>query len=69
MGVKKRLEIDHRAAREILGFPEEAQAKLAAILASLEKLGYLREPEAKRINEDLFEVRVRVGGQWRVLYT
>lgn len=68
MGVKKRLEIDHRAAREILGFSEEAQAKLAAILSSLEKLGHLREPEAKRVNEDLFEVRVRVGGQWRAFY-
>jgi phage-related protein len=67
-GVKKRLEIDYRAAKEILEFTIEAQAKLAAILTSLEKLGYLKEPEAKRINEDLYEVRVRVGGQWRAIY-
>lgn len=57
-----------RAAKEILEFTAEAQAKLAARLASLEKVGYLKEPEAQKLNEDIFEIRVRIGGQWRALY-
>lgn len=62
------MEIDRRAAKEILEFTDEAQAKLAALLTELEKYGFLKEPEAKRIDEDLYELRVRAGGQWRALY-
>jgi phage-related protein len=68
IGVKKRIIIDHRAASEILRFSADAQAKLAALLATLEKTGYLREPEAKKLNDDLYELRVRISGQWRALY-
>jgi phage-related protein len=66
--VKKRLEIDYRAAKEILEFTQDAQAKLAALLTALEREGYLKAPEANRLNEDLFELRVRIEGQWRALY-
>ena len=66
--MKKVIEIDERAAKEINSFNEEVQIKIAASLEILARDGFLKEPYAKRINENLFEIRVKHKGQWRALY-
>lgn len=66
--MKKQLKLDKRAEKEIFKFPQLVQAKFAALFVILEQDGFLYEPNAKRINEDLFELRVRYRGQWRVVY-
>jgi len=68
MRMKKVLEIDERAAKELATFSEEVQAKFVALFQILERDGFLREPFAKRINSRVFEVRVRYQGQWRAFY-
>lgn len=66
--MKKRVEIDVRAAKEIRKFPKEVQAKFTAIFTILKRDGYLQQPYSKRVNIHLFEIRIRYKGQWRTLY-
>lgn len=69
MRVKKVIKIDERAHKELKKFSKEIQAKFWALFIVLEKEGFLEPPFAKRINSDLFEVRVSHKGQWRAIYT
>ena len=66
--VKKQVIIDKRADKEIKKFPKIVQTKFTALFIILERDGSLKEPLGKRINNDLFEIRVKYKGQWRVLY-
>jgi hypothetical protein len=50
MRVKKFVEIEEKAADELLSFSEEVQAKFFALFKILERDGFLKEPYAKRIN-------------------
>jgi len=65
--VKKVVEIDNRAIREINTFDLEVKEKITAAFDALERDGFLYEPYAKRITKELFEIRVSHRGQWRVL--
>lgn len=66
--MKKVIEIDKRAEREICQFNEDVQIKITATLDILAKDGFLKEPFAKRIDEELFEIRIKHKGQYRALY-
>ncbi len=66
--MKKAVRLDDRAKREIGKFPIPAQIKTAALLQALERDGFLHEPYAKKLSVDLFEIRIKSKGQWRVLY-
>ncbi len=66
--MKKVIKIDERAHKELGKFPQETQAKFWALFIVLEKEGFLKEPFAKRINSNIFEVRVKHQGQWRAIY-
>lgn len=68
MGVKKKVEIDERAAKELVSFSEEVQARFFALFKALEEDGFLTKPYAKKITSNLFELRVRHNGQWRAIY-
>lgn len=48
--------------------PDESQAEYLSIVDRLELDGYLVEPYAKKLEADLFEIRVRRGRQIRVFY-
>lgn len=48
--------------------PDECQALYLAMVERLEQDGYLVEPFAKKLDKELFEMRVRRGRQVRVLY-
>ena len=44
------------------------QAEYLSIVETLERDGFLVEPYGKKIDSDLFEIRVRRGKQVRVIY-
>lgn len=66
--MKKIVNLDHRAKKEISSFPVQVRLKIAAVLEILERDGFLREPYAKKLDTELFEIRIKSNGQWRLLY-
>jgi phage-related protein len=66
--VKKVVKIDERANKELLNFNSQIKVKFFALFKILEKDGFLKEPFAKKISLDLFEVRVKHKGEWRAIY-
>lgn len=52
----------------ITALPEESQAEYEAVVERLETDGCLIEPFAKKLEKDLFEIRLRRGRQIRVFY-
>jgi phage-related protein len=66
---RKRIGFCEAAKEEYKDLPYQVSEKFEAILILLEKEGQLREPYGKKLaNTGLFEIRVRVQGQWRCLY-
>lgn len=65
------IEVDfHKnALKELKKAPKSVVIKMYALLTALENVGYLTEPEAKKISARLFELRVKDVSQWRGLYT
>lgn len=58
-----------RSVREFIAAqPEECQAEYLAVVERLEHDGFLIEPFAKKIERNLFEIRIRRGRQVRVFY-
>ena len=54
---------------EFCKLPSMVMEKFKSIILVLERDGFLKEPEAKKLGSTgLFEIRVRVHGQWRALY-
>lgn len=66
--MQKVVRIDTRAQREIGSFPALVQAKIKASLLLLARDGRLEVPFAKKLDRQLFEIRIKHAGQWRVLY-
>lgn len=64
----KVIRIDKGADKEIKRFPSPVQAKVKTYLFILGRDGQLAEPYAKKISKNLYEIRVRYQGQWRVIY-
>ena len=48
--------------------PDDVQAEYLKIVEQLEQDGFLVQPYGKKLEKDLFEIRVRRGVQVRVLY-
>ena len=68
-GVKKKSYAAVKKVREFIAEqPEEVQAEYLKIVEFLEADGRLIEPFGKKIDRELFEIRVRRGRQVRVLY-
>lgn len=66
--MRKRVEFELHAKDEFDALPIEVQNDFVALIAELQELGQLREPDAKKVSKDLFELRVRVKGAWRGFY-
>ena len=66
--MKKTVIFDKRAQKEFSKFPQQVRVRITALAVELEKRGSLEEPDCKKIDSILFEVRVRYKGQWRALY-
>jgi len=68
--VKKEIIIDPRAEKEIKDFPREVKVEIHRLVRILRDGGVLTEPEGRKLigHNNLFEIRVRYKGQWRVVY-
>ncbi len=65
---KKRYIAVKQVQKFIAKQPDMCQVEYLAIVEQLEMDGFLVEPYAKKIDKDLFEIRIRRGRQVRVLY-
>lgn len=68
MNVSKIILFDKRASKEIKKFPIQVIRKVSARIKNLAKHGELFEPFGKKLNKNLFEMRIKFRGQWRVIY-
>lgn len=69
--MKKEIIVDLRAKKEIQQFPIPVQLEILNLISVLEQGGMLDEPDGKKLSgrSNLFEMRIRYKGQWRVVYS
>lgn len=66
--MKKKIFLDKNAAFELKKFDEEVQIEFAAYFQILKEKGKLEFPESKKITKNLFEIRVKLKGEYRGFY-
>jgi|SRR3989344_4029887 len=66
--MRKTVHLDEKAVKELGEFSKEIQRDFKAVFEILEKKGRLEFPEAKKIAENLFEIRVYREGAYRGFY-
>lgn len=66
--MKKIIRIDYRAEKELNDFSRSVQFEFKGLFRSLEIFGKLELPKAKKLNRDLYEIRVKLGGEYRGFY-
>ena len=66
--MKKNIFVDKNAEKELRGFDEEVQLEFEAYFKILELEGKLDFPQAKKITKDLFEIRIKLQGEYRGFY-
>ena len=66
--MKKNIFVDKNAEKELRGFDEEVQLEFEAYFKILELEGKLDFPQAKKITKDLFEIRIKLKGEYRGFY-
>lgn len=68
--MRKQVLLLPNAEKELNKFPRSVQLKCKALFEVLATEGKLEAPFAKKLagQQDLFEIRVKHQGQWRVMY-
>lgn len=66
--MKKVIVYDKRAVKELNEFSIGVKRDFASLIETLSNEGRLDLPRAKRINKELFEIRVKNEGEYRGLY-
>lgn len=66
--MRKNIFVDKNAEKELREFSEEVQLEFEAYFKILELEGKLDFPQAKKITKDLFEIRVKLKGEYRGFY-
>ncbi|OGH18605.1 MAG: hypothetical protein A2868_02470 [Candidatus Levybacteria bacterium RIFCSPHIGHO2_01_FULL_40_15b] len=66
--MKKNIFVDRNAEKELREFSEEVQLEFEAYFKILEFEGKLDFPQVKKITKDLFEIRVKLKGEYRGFY-
>ena len=66
--MKKNIFVDKNAEKELRGFGEEVQLEFEAYFKILGLEGKLDFPHAKKITRDLFEIRIKLQGEYRGFY-
>jgi len=66
--MKKNIFVDKNAQKELREFSEEVQLEFEAYFKILEHEGKLELPHAKKVTRDLFEIRIKVKGEYRGFY-
>jgi phage-related protein len=69
--LKKEIILHPQAEKEISEFHEHVQERIYLMIKALEENGALEISDAKKLSghKNLFEIRIRYLGQYRVLYT
>ena len=66
--MKKNIFLDKNAEKELREFSEEVQLGFEAYFKVLALEGKLDFPQAKKITKDLFEIRIKLQGEYRGFY-
>jgi phage-related protein len=66
--VKKEVVFDSRALKEFNELELEVKKEFGILIDTLEVDGKLSEPEAKKLDKNLYEIRVRIKTAWRGFY-
>lgn len=66
--MKKNIFLDKNAEKELREFDEEVQLEFEAYFKILELEGKLDLPRAKKVARNLFEIRVKLLGEYRGFY-
>ncbi len=66
--MKKLIKIDQRAVKEMDSFTDKVKIKFRGLIEILMSEGRLEYPNGKKIDNNLFEIRIKVGGIYRGLY-
>ena len=66
--MKKSIFVDKNAEKELRDFSEEVQLEFEAYFKILELEGKLDFPHAKKVTRDLFEIRIKLKGEYRGFY-
>jgi phage-related protein len=66
--MQKKIFFDKNSERELKRFSRPVQQTFLAYMQVLSELGRLEPPDAKKLTQDLFEIRVRKQGSYRGFY-
>lgn len=66
--MKKHIFLDKNAQKELRKFSKEVQLEFEAYFKILEIEGKLEFPSAKKVTEDIFEIRIKLKGEYRGFY-
>lgn len=66
--MKKIIKIDYRAERELNKFSEAVYYKFEGLIRILRAQGEIDFPEGKKIGRNLFEIRIKLNGEYRGFY-
>ena len=66
--MKKKIFFDKNAEKELRGFVEKVQVEFEGYFLILKKEGKVDFPESKKIDKNLFELRVKFKGEYRGFY-
>jgi phage-related protein len=66
--MKKEVVFEEHAIIEYQTLPQKVKDKFEDMIDTLSKFGMLTKPEGDKINDNIFEMRVRMSGQLRGFY-
>lgn len=66
--MEKVIKIDYRAEKELNSFSESVYYKFEGLIKILKSEGKLGLPDGKKIGANLFEVRIKINGEYRGIY-
>jgi len=66
--MKKEITIDPRADKELLKLSKDVQYDFISLISLLQSTGKLSEPDAKKVDKDIFEMRAFKNGAYRGFY-
>lgn len=66
--MKKNVYLDKNAEKELRKFSEEVQLEFEAYFKILELEGILDFPQARKVSKDIFEIRIKLKGEYRGFY-
>src|SRR3989344_1476067 len=66
--MKKNIFVDKNAEKELRGFSEDVQLEFEAYFKILELEGKLDFPSARKVTKDIFEIRIKLQGEYRGFY-